>query len=704
MFAFVILSLLSFLLSTPSDHAIATEESQWKDDYSNLKTVQELLKRERYSEALSLLKDFDRDNIVPDLILLYRASAERGVGRFEESNSLIKRLRVDYPDSPFIKKGMAIEARNYISILGKGTDASTEIESLLSDYASSHPDDHEVSFIFARYLKKKGETKRAKALFIRVYKGNSIYSEDALSELDIPDITARILVEKATNHIKDMEYRKAEEILRNAISLQDRTVYQEDILKKLGYSLFMQKRYDRAAEEYIKAGDLYNAARSFFRKGDMDSFNKILSRLTNMKDKRAGSLILALAWKKRRDGSIDEALKLFEYVKRDYPLLEEDALWGIAWAYYRESRYNDARNILTRLNERFPSRRYAYWLKRCDTMVDNSHPEDLEKAVPPGIDTEDQEDSKKVPASRTFSKSKDLLELSSDDFYSLLGMEKGMGIRDWESRRVGSGLEIQEAGPKSELRNLDPELSRFRILLHLGFQDEAMTELMREIKKKPAMAIGAAYYLQQMGFYRNAIRLASVIKKEPDAMRELGFEDYRNIMYPLAFWPIIESTSKKFEIDPLLLLSIMREESRYEPGARSSAGALGLMQLMPATARRLIKNTGLETKDSRDIKDIKINITLGAFYLKELIQELRSIPIAIAAYNVGEEKVREWINKWRYKAIDEFVEDIPYEETRNYVKRVLTTYATYHMWYTKRKVPASLFDSLEAISNISEKR
>lgn len=81
--------------------------------------------------------------------------------------------------------------------------------------------------------------------------------------------------------------------------------------------------------------------------------------------------------------------------------------------------------------------------------------------------------------------------------------------------------------------------------------------------------------------------------------------------------------------------------------------------------------------DKGMIHDVRINITIGGYYLKTLLNEFKNLPIALAAYNAGHEKVREWLKNGKYSAYDEFIEDIPYDETRNYVKKVLMSYNIY---------------------------
>ncbi len=111
----------------------------------------------------------------------------------------------------------------------------------------------------------------------------------------------------------------------------------------------------------------------------------------------------------------------------------------------------------------------------------------------------------------------------------------------------------------------------------------------------------------------------------------------------------------------------------FNPEAKSIAGALGLMQIIPQTAFRLEKNLQLGIKNSSQICDIKNNILLGTYYLSILKKEFGDNAYVIAAYNAGEERVRKWFQKGNYKSIDEFIEDIPFRETRDYVKKVMTT-------------------------------
>ena len=147
--------------------------------------------------------------------------------------------------------------------------------------------------------------------------------------------------------------------------------------------------------------------------------------------------------------------------------------------------------------------------------------------------------------------------------------------------------------------------------------------------------------------------------------------------YPLAYWDSVEPIAKKCNIDPLVALSVMREESRFDANAKSAAGAYGLMQLMPQTAYRLDRSLKLGINRPSQLKVVGNNVYLGSFYLRSLFNDFHSLPYVIAAYNAGEMAVKMWQTQGNYRSVDEFIEDIPYAETRNYVKKVLTSYFQY---------------------------
>nr|MDP9196780.1 lytic transglycosylase domain-containing protein [Pseudomonadota bacterium] len=132
-----------------------------------------------------------------------------------------------------------------------------------------------------------------------------------------------------------------------------------------------------------------------------------------------------------------------------------------------------------------------------------------------------------------------------------------------------------------------------------------------------------------------------------------------------------------------LVHALIRQESTFNAGAISSAGARGLMQLMPATARQVARQEGLPHQPARLTEDPAYNIRLGAAYLERMLDQFGGSPVlAIAAYNAGPSRVREWVGKLgqpgdRPEEVVDWIEQIPFSETRNYVQRVLENLQVY---------------------------
>jgi soluble lytic murein transglycosylase len=151
-------------------------------------------------------------------------------------------------------------------------------------------------------------------------------------------------------------------------------------------------------------------------------------------------------------------------------------------------------------------------------------------------------------------------------------------------------------------------------------------------------------------------------------------------------WPnayaelVAQATGREGSVVPELVYSIMREESGYRADVISPVGARGLLQIMEETGQRLAARAGRDPISAEDLFEPKTNIALGAQYLGELSQRFdgRLAP-AIASYNAGPAAVTRWLGEARDE--DEWVEEIPYEQTRHYVKRVLRSLYAYEVLY-----------------------
>lgn len=151
--------------------------------------------------------------------------------------------------------------------------------------------------------------------------------------------------------------------------------------------------------------------------------------------------------------------------------------------------------------------------------------------------------------------------------------------------------------------------------------------------------------------------------------------------HPLPHWDLVARLSREYGVDPFLAVSIMREESRFFTRANSRAGARGLMQLMPATARHTARKYNLPYEENL-LHLPEVNIPLGMTYLKGMLKRFKqNLFHSAAAYNAGPGNVSKWLKRFGGLPMDEFVERIPFIETQNYVKRVFLSYRVYTQLY-----------------------
>lgn len=166
---------------------------------------------------------------------------------------------------------------------------------------------------------------------------------------------------------------------------------------------------------------------------------------------------------------------------------------------------------------------------------------------------------------------------------------------------------------------------------------------------------------------------------------------YARFWYPLEYDAAINRDARLNGLDPALVAAVVWRESDYDPTAESRKGAVGLMQVLPSTARFIESQDDPPPGNARDIRDPEVNISYGSWYLRYLIDmHDGSVPAALAAYNAGPDNLR----KWRVDATSKggelrVPEDIPFPETRKYVTDVLDAWPVYRAAYGERLGPAA---------------
>lgn len=178
---------------------------------------------------------------------------------------------------------------------------------------------------------------------------------------------------------------------------------------------------------------------------------------------------------------------------------------------------------------------------------------------------------------------------------------------------------------------------------------------------------------------KQAARMASGWKWHDNAIKTVAKTSHRNdydLRFPMPYQQLVMNNIKINDLDPSVIYGVMRRESLFDPLAKSRVGALGLMQLMPYTARSVAKSLGLKRPRQADILNIDYNIKLGTKYFKTVLNQFDdNVSLAAAAYNAGPRNVKKWLPEKETLAADLWVETVPFKETRNYIQAVLA-YAT----------------------------
>jgi soluble lytic murein transglycosylase len=608
-----------------------------------LKRGKEQFENRKYEEAIASLSKAEKEiPLLGDYALLWLSDAYHENGNHDESLKTIRSLIKKYPVSCLEKKARIREIKEAEEV------SEDALQHLFDSYIKDYPGDMEMKYFYGRWLKKNDGKERARKIFKEIYVNANSFSGLSYGELDLSDISPEDLIKRASNLSNVMmDHKGAEAALRTALA-KDEGCMRKRILTELGHSLFKQKRYPEAAEIYKQADEKYREMRSRYRAREKDIINASVDELLNAGDKRMASILIAVASDRRRDGNAEGAMDLFQKVIENYPTEKEDALWGIGWSYFLAGEYKKASDVFTKLYNTYEDAKYLYWKGR-------------------SLDAAGED------ASNIFS---EIVE-KKHDFYGAVSYGKSAYGKPLDTAARSSLKKYKTAIHVKSMSG--KRIERIDGLLELGLFKEAVSEIIH-VSKKTSSIDDMEYIcskLQELGQYKHSVRLAVKVR---------GARELNQFLYPLAHWDIVEGLSEKFGIDPFLVLAVVREESRFDEEARSSAGAMGLMQLMPGTAYRFDKKLRLGIKNSHDILDVKNNLSVGALYLGNLIKEFGSYAPAIASYNAGEEVVRKWLKTGRYKSADEFIEDIPYIETRNYVKRVLTTFIEYKRLFSSGDV------------------
>jgi soluble lytic murein transglycosylase len=229
----------------------------------------------------------------------------------------------------------------------------------------------------------------------------------------------------------------------------------------------------------------------------------------------------------------------------------------------------------------------------------------------------------------------------------------------------------------------DEHLEKARLLANAALNEY----IPAEIQLSAGSATWGIYAQAQLyASFNEDYRALQEIKKAGSSFFSVPIQDvplsYWHLLFPLPYWSDLYADATRNNLDPYLVAALIRQESEFNPGIISHADAYGLMQLLPSVGRQLARKDGVRRLDPSQLLQPTINLRYGSVYLRSDLDHYSNQPeLALAAYNAGDTIVHDWQAAGNFKDLPEFVESIPYTETRDYVQAVLRNQEMYHQLY-----------------------
>ena len=450
-----------------------------------------------------------------------------------------------------------------------------------------------------------------------------------------------------------------------------------------GMCLFFLKQYSRAIEafhlvvghsrnEEMAERSLFWTTRSLFRLGRkeeaLNTFSLFQKTYPQSPFMDRALYLKAQIFEER--GDIPQAIALYRELAESFPQssLRFQAMWQSGWLFFKNQDLREAIqawDFLQTLHPHSPwPEQVLYWKGKA--LLAMERPQEAEE---------------------NFQK---LLKNYPTSYYSQLAANRGESFQT--AKGFSAPLQDQPLGLLIEGKSPSPgyesgHLEKGRILARLGLLPQAIEELeVAEEEGKKAEGIQkeiSRLYREAGEYHRSALLVRRNFSLKPLTGRPLKEDqDLYLLAYPLGKPSWVNPYAQNQNLDPALLSAVILEESRFNPQALSVAGARGLMQILPRTGQQIARQLRLQPFSERLLFEPEMNLRLGSWYLSHLLQEFGGKEaLALAAYNAGPGAVREWVKQKNSLREDEFVENIPYRETRNYVIRVLSSARVYRVLY-----------------------
>jgi soluble lytic murein transglycosylase len=623
----------------------------------------------RYTDAATSLKQARQaGDVLAEYADFLAAKAYHEANQEEAAEALLKNFRQLYPDSIFDDEVPELEA-NVLLDLHDVAGAKRVLDSAATDPAAGRAGYQLASGMVAQ---AQGQTQEAvktfKALLLAYpLTTEAVTARGKLTELGAETtLTSDELRGLADAYYKAGRYELASEQYR-ALAMKfdpDSKTRAEFAVAGAACDLKLKRLTVAQAQALADTPDENGARRLYLlmelarNRNDLDEQTQIVTR---MQTDYSQSPWLAEAlfssgnmYMLRKD--YPRAVDYYSYLAAHFPGYKNSspAHWRAAWLTYRLGQYNDAARMFGDQIRNYPGTPEAvsalYWQGRL-------------------YETQEHKPAQAAANYRT------IVRVYQHFFYAQMARQRLAALGSTEPAPAPD-LDGMEAPAVPNLAESFPEdsphLAKARLLANAGLNDYIPREIAADPDSGSWSALAEAQIYASFG---EAYRAMRALKRALPSAATAPIDSiplaYWRILFPEPYWTTIKAESAKNNLDPYLVASLIRQESEFNPSVISYANAYGLMQLLPSVGKALAREEGNTHFQTFQLLDPDTNIRLGTRYLRQMLDKFGGVTeYALAAYNAGDSRVVDWQAAGPYSGMDEFVESIPFSQTREYVQAI----------------------------------
>lgn len=637
----------------------------------------------RYGEAQKWLNKAAGDPLLREYALYWSGQTNIAQGRPAEAVVEMEIFPREFPDS--VISDQALEALAQAALDAHKPDEALEALARAPAVVSS-PD---LLSLRAQAREQAGQPDQAAQDYLAIYEKYPLSSQADSAKQKLEALRAQLGPNFPAVSV-ELEASRAAALYNAKKWLDARSAY-EELVPKLSHAA--QERADLRANLCRAAldGDPSTLEKATYQDADVDAERLYqLSQIYRTRTQPAEMLDATEKTILRAPGShwaeqalfsagnsfwvlldLDNAVKYYTRLIENFADASEvdAAQWRIAWAAYLAGR-PEAISLMVEHLKHFPASPYTpdtlYWMGRL-----------AESAGSP------------VLARGYYQR---LRERFVQSYFARRAEERLAALGPGPSEQLPELAVIPPLAPMTPLGDAVPEAAekrweRAQALRTIAFDSSAELELRAAYAEsgEPRLLLEAAKEANNAGRYSVAVVTVRQIYPQLEAhhIEELPREVWL-AAYPLPYEAELRRDAARAKIDPMLVAGLIRLESAFDPKAVSHAGAVGLMQVLPKTARKLSRQLHVRYARQR-LFDPEYNLRVGTVYFASLLQQFHTLEAALAAYNAGEDRVDLWQSNRKYNEVAEFVDSIPFTETREYVQIVLRNADVYRQLYGEKK-------------------